>query len=749
MLTKLNGDRYGVGALGLACLLAALFFFPSAAPGAQTLATLIAPVNGATNVDPGAPFSWNTVAGANAYYVYVGSAPGLKNIYDSSAINPAISSIVVPTLQANITYFVRLWTQIGGVWSNNYVDTTFTSGIGTSHLTYPANGATNVDLFAPFTLRSVPNAISYAVYIGSSVGASDIFNSGPVSATTFMPTGLQINRLYYARVTTQTSNGTLSVDSTFTTGTGLAHLITPVNGAFNVSPGTPFTWNSVSEAQAYYLYIGSSVGAKDVWSSKATLATTVTPLNLLSGILYYARTWTEKSGVWYHVDTTFTTGATSVGTAVLTFPANAASNVDPYVTATWTTVAGAQSYTLNVGSAPGASDVYSSGAITTTSQLIPGLKANTTYYVRLLTTSGQQSTHSDSSFTTGIGMAHMLSPIPGSTGVDPFALFQWTSVASASGYYVNVGTASGLNDVYTSVTLNPTKTQLLVYGMIGGTTYYVNMGTQISGKWYVSKFSFTTAPQPLPSDANAFRTKVQNITASVRAMAQGLTNVPISGTPLAKQMVADGHSVLFCTDFSATLVQQLMAQHVPARVRGVVFDGNSTESHSMNEYWDPFLQKWVVADADFGIVYYGAANHTGFGVEDISNALVTGNWSNIPFTFVTSYGSAILNQYYMDPIVLYLNPLAPGAINFALPVKNPPAPFLLTAAPGPAGFYLFSFAKSTDVVTISNPHSATSTLKVGPSSGIIYSMVVSLRQDWSIPSPPAGLKVLQIERVLF
>ena len=35
----------------------------------QTLATIIAPANGSTNVDPGAPFSWNSVTDAQAYYI--------------------------------------------------------------------------------------------------------------------------------------------------------------------------------------------------------------------------------------------------------------------------------------------------------------------------------------------------------------------------------------------------------------------------------------------------------------------------------------------------------------------------------------------------------------------------------------------------------------------------------------------------------------------------------------------------------
>src|SRR5262249_37512288 len=150
------------------------------------------------------------------------------------------------------------------------------------------------------------------------------------------------------------------VDTTFTTGSGLAHLITPTNGATNVPLNQLFTWNTVSGAQAYYLYIGTTLGAKDVWSSGSTLATSATVPGLVNGKLYYARMWTQKGGAWFTVDTTFTT---LPGPAQIIFPPNGATNVDTNLTATWTTVGNAQSYAITVGSALGGADIYSSGPL--------------------------------------------------------------------------------------------------------------------------------------------------------------------------------------------------------------------------------------------------------------------------------------------------------------------------------------------------------------------------------------------------
>ena len=55
----------------------------------------------------------------------------------------------------------------------------------------------------------------------------------------------------------------------------IATLITPANGASNIDPTYPiqFTWTSVSDEQAYYLYVGTTLGGKDVVNSGETQQT--------------------------------------------------------------------------------------------------------------------------------------------------------------------------------------------------------------------------------------------------------------------------------------------------------------------------------------------------------------------------------------------------------------------------------------------------------------------------------------------
>jgi hypothetical protein len=723
-------------------LIAASFCCPQTA--AQTPATMIAPANGATQIDPSAPFSWTTASGAQAYYLYVGTSVGAKDVYNSGAITVTTKS--VPGLATGTTYYIRLWTEFNGVW-NHFVDSTFTTGFGTAHLTYPLNGQTNTDPFLPFTWSSVPAAQSYALAVGTTPGSSNVFNGSPTTATTITVPGLQPSTTYYTTLSTQFSSGTLSASTSFTTGTGLAHLITPANGAVNVDPGAPFTWNAVSDAQVYDAYVGTSVGAQNVWVSNAVTTTTVTPSNLQAGTLYFVRLWTEKGNTWYHVDTSFTTG---FGTAHMTYPTNGATNIDPYAPFTWTMIANAQSYSLWVGTSVGTSNVYNSGPLTATSQVIPGLLQNTTYFLRLFTQTSQGTSTADTSFTTGLGLAHLVAPAASASAVDPFQPFSWNSVPGAQFYYLWVGTTPGATDVYSTGSVPSTVTSTVVPGLLGGLTYYARMWTFINNKWLAVNTTFSTATQPLPSDANAFRNTVQQQTGAVRLMTQGTGNTPTPGTSLAQQVAAAGHTQALCTDFARTLLPMLLGQRISTRLRDVVFDGANLETHEMTEYYDPFLNQWIDTDPTFGVTYWNPSTTTGLSVNQISADVVAQNFGAIPTTFVTNNGTVYVNNYYMDPILLYLNVLPTGQATTQGPVANSPLPYMTqlgTSAIGQAGHYVFSFASQNDAVTISDPIQGTLTIR--PSNGTQFSSYTKLNSGWSISSTPAGLGIYTINRFKF
>jgi hypothetical protein len=534
-------------------------------------------------------------------------------------------------------------------------------------------------------------------------------------------------------------------------GQTLATIITPANGATNVNPSAPITWSAVSGVQAYTLYLGSSVGAKNLYYSGETLATSVTVPNLPTNTLCYARMWTKKNNTWFYQDTTFTTGSGSV-IAQLIYPTNGATNVDPWNPFSWTAVTGATSYGLIVGTSSGASDVYVSPALTTTSLTVPGLKQNTAYFVQLSTTSASGTRSVSTSFTTGLGMAHLTFPLNGATNVDPFVPFTWNSVPGAQKFYIYVGDAPGVVNVYNSGEFSPTLLSRAVTGVLGGKTYYVKLWTYINNTWVATTSSYTTATQPLPSSAATFRSTVQQQTSAVRLMTQGLTNTPIPGTPLAVVVAQDGRTSAFCTEYARTLAEQLFNQRITDRVRSMTFDGTAYEAHVTTEYWDPFLNQWITADPTFGVVYWNSSTQSGLSIPQISADVVTSSWSAIQpnILYVTSNGAIYSHNYYMDPILLYLNPSPPGSSAAPVPLPNSPAPYLKvnsSTVVGTSGTWLFSFANQADKVTISDPKKGTMTL--GPLSGTIYSQAVTLASGWTITSQPSGMQILSMNRYLY
>ncbi len=457
-------------------------------------AYLTSPANGATGVNPTAQtFTWTTVPNVIWYELRIGTSPGASDVYNSWNVTVTTLNLNL-NLQPNFTYYARLFTDVGGAWT--YTDSTFTTGIVTkAYLLTPANGATGVDpRVQTFTWNSVPNDIWYQLRIGTSPGASDVYNSWNVTITTLnLNLNLQSNFTYYARLFTDVGGAWTHTDSTFTTGTGIAHLLTPKNGS--QVPGYPpvqFSWNSVSDALDYVMWVGSAPGKYDVLYDNNGNSTTTSAV-MPPGQTLYVRLFTQKSSGWYYEDDSFSTTAT----AYLTSPANGATGVDPTlpVTFTWTSVPQFIWYTLWVGTTPGTHDVYDSYGVTTTTLTVnANWQSNFKYYVRLFTDVGGNWTYTDSTFTTGTGIARLQTPANGATNVSQFQQFTWNQIPDALMYALIVSpTGSGIWDMYGD-DFEPTVSSRYVWGLLPNTYYYVSLCTEKASGWTCSDSTFTTGP---------------------------------------------------------------------------------------------------------------------------------------------------------------------------------------------------------------------------------------------------------------
>jgi hypothetical protein len=190
----------------------------AASPQAVTLsglattstATFITPTNGQSNVATTKPFSWTTVAGAQGYYLAVGTSQYGTDLVDSKALPASQSSFNVPELPTGRTLYATVLTEINGSWSR-FQAVTFTAALGHAIFTSPIDGERNVPAGAALTWAPVAGAQGYYVAVGTSKYGTNVINSGvlPPTQSSYQGAPVPKGRYLYATVLTEV-NGTWS-----------------------------------------------------------------------------------------------------------------------------------------------------------------------------------------------------------------------------------------------------------------------------------------------------------------------------------------------------------------------------------------------------------------------------------------------------------------------------------------------------------------------------------------------------------
>lgn len=517
----------------LSLIVVCLFVATPRSSSAQTLSVLIDPPAGSTSVDPYAPFTWTSVPGAQAYYLYVGTTVGAKDVVDSwERLQTSYQAAALPVGQV---LYARMWTKLDGIW--RFVDSQFTA-VAPASLIAPAAGATNVDALLPFRWTPVGGAVAYYLYVGTSVGAKDIVDSAETQQTVYQAAPLPPGQTLYARLWTKLGTSWRSVDSQFATAS-TASLLWPSPGATNVDSTQPVRWTPVIGAQAYYLYVGTTAGGSNIVNTGEIHQTSYTMPPLSGRQMFYIRLWTKLNGQWSSVDSQFTTAPV----AILTSPVSGASSVDPAVTFTWTSVSGAQSYYLYVGTTVGGTDLVNTNEVAQTSYPAAApLPAGQVLYARLWTKTDGTWRYVDSQFTT-TSVSSLIAPAAGALSIDPTQSFGWSSTLGAQAYVLNVGTTVAAKDVIDSgETLQTTFRPGVPLPV--GQTLYARLWTKAGGIWRFKDSHFSTAPvavltAPIAGASNADPTQPFRWSAVAGAQAYYLQ---VGTTPGAKDLIDAGET---------------------------------------------------------------------------------------------------------------------------------------------------------------------------------------------------------------
>ena len=88
----------------------------------------------------------------------------------------------------------------------------------------------------------------------------------------------------------------------------------------------------------------------------------------------------------------------------------------------------------------------------------------------------------------------MQTPVPGSTLSGSTATFTWNSDASATAYWVDIGSTAGGNNVYSSGNLGIALTTTVYTLPANGSTVYVTLYSNVGGQWLSNSYTYVSGP---------------------------------------------------------------------------------------------------------------------------------------------------------------------------------------------------------------------------------------------------------------
>lgn len=256
----------------------------------------------------------------------------------------------------------------------------------------PTNNATEISLSPTLTWNPVNDAISYTLQVSANNSFNSfVFNQSGLTNTNQQITGLDIATTYYWRVNSANIYGTSNWSNVFSFRTvappQAPTLITPTNNEIDISLTTNLSWNALSNATSYTLQVSENDSLSNFVFNQSGLTNTS---QQISGLNYFTTYYWRVNAINSYGTSPWSSvwSFTAIGTAPqppsLLSPSNNETNIPIEPTLTWNSVNYANSYTLQVSESNLFSNfVINQSGITTTSQILSGLKNSKVYYWRV------------------------------------------------------------------------------------------------------------------------------------------------------------------------------------------------------------------------------------------------------------------------------------------------------------------------------------------------------------------------------
>ncbi len=446
----------------------------------------ISPENNAVNISLLTSFLWSAVSGATSYTFQLSTSPTFETFHSNQ---PGITNVSfsVSGMSQNTVYYWRIMATSGTInsaWSSVWTFSTL-GNLATPVLVSPANGETGVSSNTTLEWNTVANATTYSVQVSTSNQFNNFFLNQNITSNSCPLSGLTNNTTYYWRVRAFNSSNTSvwTAIRSFSTGNGSPQtpsLISPQNGASEVSVSPTLSWTSVSNTQTYNLQVSTNSNFTETTTNLTGLQSTNQVVSSLSAnTTYYWRvsaTNTSGTSAW-SAAWSFTTLNPGLNPPELSLPTNGATGVAVNTTLAWNSVTGASTYAIQVSTSNQfTSYEFNQTGISSTSFNAIGLAPSTVYYWRVRASSGANTSAWSSvwSFTTGvqtISAPALLLPANNATDVSLSPALSWNSVIGGTSYTVQVS----LSNQFTSFVYNQsglTQTTFTATGLANGATYF-------------------------------------------------------------------------------------------------------------------------------------------------------------------------------------------------------------------------------------------------------------------------------------
>ncbi len=363
----------------------------------------------------GATLKWtaSTSGSPASYSIYRGTATDGEAVTPVATVSGTTTTFTDTGLTNGKTYFYNVAANNGVGTSPDSNEVSVSPGSVTAAPPAPAGlAASPADSSIDLTWNPSAGATSYSVYRGTAPGAE---GGTPVAATTsdsFTDAGLTDGTGYYYTVTASNTGGASAKSAEANTVPTAAVIAPPVPFGVVITPASgqiQLQWTFEEGATSYQVYRGTTPGGEGATPLATVTSSSYTDSAVTSGVTYYYEITALTAGTQSARSSESSANTSGTGTAPATPAGLVATGGTASVALTWTASAGATSYSIYRGTAPGAEGGTPAGTATSNSFTDTGLTNGTTYYYTI-TASNTAGTSAHSS------EAHATAAASGGTG---------------------------------------------------------------------------------------------------------------------------------------------------------------------------------------------------------------------------------------------------------------------------------------------------------------------------------------------